>query len=454
MKKKEHFMALEELLKDTKIKLWIADYKKKPNTQRIYLQGIQAYTDYTKKSPTQIIEESKADIRAGKLMDERIIFEDFTFFNESLTDSGLAPKTIAGHITGIKSFFAKFYIEVPHIKSDKKIKSLEKNKKVPSKEDLQAVLSVTTPLEKCLILVGCTSGLSAEEVRNLTLEEYCSGYDETDEICTLQLRRKKTGVDFITFLPMETTKAINSYLEYRERELKTNDVVKERSLKKQRVIRDSKGKATGYLFISEHVPNKYNETKNEELRKISHNSYMKIFQQISNKAQKNTAYGDWNLIRSHNLRRYFYSTLINGGADSFTVEYLSGHAIPESQLAYIVPSPEKLKERYKKYIPYLTVSKNLDVSTSPEYKAALERAEKAESEVVRVSVERDEIQKLRDEIRIAREDAANARNDFDMIAQYYEEEIKNMKSNPKQKFRRIEFLPDDGKEPDNLEDFE
>lgn len=446
MKKKEHFMELEELFKDTKIKLWIADYKKKPNTQRIYLQGILAYTDYTKKSPTQIIEESKADIRAGKLMDERTIFEDFTLFNESLADSGLAPKTIAGHVTGVKSFFMKYYIEVPRIRSDKKIKSLEKNKKVPSKEDLQTVLSVTSPLEKCLVLVGCTSGLSAEEVRNLTLEDYFSGYDKTDEICTLQLRRTKTDVDFITFLPMETTRAINAYLEYRERELKNNDVVKERSLKKQRITRNNKGEATGYLFISEHVPNIYNETKNEELRKVSHNSYMKIFQQISNKAQKNTAYGDWNLIRSHNLRRYFYSALINGGADSFTVEFLAGHTIPESQWAYIVADPKKLKEQYQKYIPYLTIEKSLDISTSPEYINAIERAEKAEAEAVRVSVEREELNRVRAQL-----ESMSA--SFDSLWNMYQQDAKQQKPEAEKGFRKVRIIPSD-LEPSRLEDFE
>ncbi|HOW15047.1 tyrosine-type recombinase/integrase [Methanosarcina sp.] len=429
-------MKIVELLKDSKIKVWMAEYKNKPNTQRIYLQGMRAYTDYTHKSPTQLIDEAKADIRAGKLMDERAIFEEFTLFNESLIDAGLAPKTRASHVTGVKSFFMKYYIDMPRLRNDKKIKSLEKNKRVPSKEDLQAVLSVSSPLEKCLVLVGCTSGLSAEEVRNLTLEEYFSGYDENDEICTLPLRRTKTEVDFITFLPKETTRAINSYLQYRERELKANNVVKERSLKKQRITRNSKGEATGYLFIREHVPNKYNETKNEELRQVTHNSYMKIFQQISNKAQKNTAYGDWNLIRSHNLRRYFYSALINAGADIFTVDFLSGHAIPESQFAYIVADPKKLKEKYKKYTAYLTIQKDLDISTSPEYQAAIDRAEKAEAEAVRVSVERAELQKLKGDIEELYRRLKNTPEGFDLAAPIMH------KLHPK----KLLLLPDDGRE--------
>lgn len=404
-------MKIDKLLNDNKIKVWMSEYRNKPNTQRIYLQAMRAYTDFTHKSPTQLIEEAKADIRAGKFMDERAVFEDFTLFNGYLIDTGLAPKTRASHITGVKSFFRKYYIDVPQLRNDKKVKPLEINKKVPSKEDLQTVLSVATPLEKCLILVGCTSGLSAEEVRNLTLEKYLSGYDKTDEICTLQLRRTKTEVDFIPFLPKETTRAINTYLECRERTLKSNDVVKERSLKKQRITRNEKGEATGYLFISEHVPNKYNETKNEELRKISHDSYMKIFQQISNKAQKNTAYGDWNLIRSHNLRRYFYSALINAGADIFTVEFLSGHAVPDSQWAYIVAKPEALKEQYKKYIPYLAIEKSLDVSVAPEYQAVLAENEKLRAVAATTIVERQELQQLK--------------ADFDKINKIYSKMFEN-----------------------------
>jgi integrase len=426
-------MEIPELLEDSKIKIWMSEYKNKPNTQRIYLQAMRAYTDFTKKSPKELIEEAKADIRAGKFMDERAIFEDFTLFNGFLIDSGLAPKTRSSHLTGVKSFFRKYYIEVPQIRNDNRVKPLEKNKKIPTKEDLQAVLNVCDPLEKALILTGCSSGLSAEEVRNLRLEDYFSGYDENDKIATLQLRRTKTDIDFITFLSPEATRAINDYLEYRERTLKGTDKLKERGLKKQRIRSDEKGRATGYLFIREHVPNEYSKTQSEELRQISHNCYMKMFQTISLKAQKNTAYGDWNLIRSHNLRKYFYSALLNAGADIFTVDYLAGHVIPDSQAAYFVVNPKSLKETYKKYIPYLTIQKELNVSESPEFLKLKSENETLAREAVRATVERAEIQKLREEIEQIKELDRNTSALMQLLMQSPEamEIMKNMKSQQK-----------------------
>ncbi len=391
-------MEIAELLKDNKTRIWISEYKNKPNTQRNYLQAMKFFTDFTGKSPSQLIDEAKNDIRAGKFMDERAIFEDFTLFNGCLLESKLAPKTRATHITGVKSFFKKFYIELPQIRNAKKVKPLAINKKVPSKEDLQEVLAVCSPLEKCLVLVGCTSGLSAEEIRNLKLEDYFRGYDKNDEIATLQLRRTKTETDFITFLSPEATTAINTYLQYRERILKAGDIHREKSLKKQRITRNEKGEAVGYLFINEHVPNDYAKTQNEELRQLSHNGYMKIYQRIATKAQKNTPSGDWGLIRSHNMRRYFYSSLVNAGADIFAVEFLSGHTLPDSQSAYFIADANKLKEIYKKYIPYLTIEKSLDVSVSPEYQKLADENRRLVTEVARVSVERIELEKLKNAV--------------------------------------------------------
>jgi hypothetical protein len=133
-------------------------------------------------------------------------------------------------------------------------------------------------------------------------------------------------------------------------------------LSKQKVTSDN-----GFLFIKQHIHDTYLETKDEDERKLDRDTLMKIYRGMSEKAQKNTPKMDWNLIRSHNIRKYFNSAMLNSGADSFFVEFCMGHTLDETRAAYFRASPEKLKEIYLKYVPYLTIQKEIDIEKHPDF---------------------------------------------------------------------------------------
>src|SRR5690606_22944794 len=103
----------------------------------------------------------------------------------------------------------------------------------------------------------------------------------------------------------------------------------------------------------------------------------------------------YNAVRSHTMRKYFNSALLNGGCDSFFVEYCMGHTLDDTRAAYFRGSPEKLKEIYEKYIPYLTIQKELNISESPEYIKIKSENEVLAREAVRATVEREEIQRMK-----------------------------------------------------------
>lgn len=359
-------MPEDILLKDMKVHLWLANYKDKPNTRNAYLIAMRMYSNFTKKTPTAMINEAKSDIRAGKFMDERAVFADLILFAEHLSDQKLAPKTQALRLAAIKSFYSCHYVETPKLKKGK-VKPLEKNKAIPTKQDLQDVLKASDLLSKAIVLTGVSSGLGSNEIKNLKIKTFKAGYDPVTEIGTLTMRREKTDVDFITFLTPETTRAINDYLAYRSRTIKGRDPKREFQLAKQRVTSDD-----GYLFILQNVPIEYLQTHDEELRKITRNAFEKLYNGLSTASGKNTTAGNWNLIRSHNMRKYFNSALLNAGADSFFVEFLMGHELDATRAAYFRANPDKLKELYKKFMSYLTIQPELDVSTNPEFRNAIE----------------------------------------------------------------------------------
>ena len=63
-------------------------------------------------------------------------------------------------MNGVQSFYRSCDIELPSLGRNK-AKVLEKNKDIPTKEDLQEVLKICDPLERAVLLVGASSGLSS-----------------------------------------------------------------------------------------------------------------------------------------------------------------------------------------------------------------------------------------------------------------------------------------------------
>lgn len=407
-------MKVTKLKQDPVIIEWLETMNAKLNTEIAYLQGMQDFTEYTGKDPETLLTEAEEDIRTGRLMRQRKIKSDLIGFRKYLQDDGKAPLTVKGRIVGVKSFFETFDIEIPKLPRTGKAKALEKNKKIPSKEDLQEVLKVADPLEKAILLTGASSGLGANEISNITVGEFKRGYDPETGITTLPLRREKVEFDFITFLSPEASIAVWDYLEYRSRTVDTNQTRKKSRLEKQKVYNDN-----DCLFICRQIPAEFLEKQDDNLRKLDTRALTKVYRRLAEKARKSTPCGDWGFIRSHNIRKYFNSALLNAGADSFFVEFTMGHTLNETQGAYFRASPDKLKEIYKKYIPYLTVQKELDISESPEYQKIKQENETLAREAVRATVERSELQDLRRQMDELRELLASPKTEGDkMVADH------------------------------------
>jgi integrase len=391
-------MKVTELKRDPLIIEWMQTIDAKTNTEKTYLQGMQDFTEFTGKSPESLLEEAESDIKSGKLMRQRKIKAYLIGFRKMLQDSGKAPLTVKGRMTGVRSFFENFDIEIPKLPRTGKAKPLEKNKEIPSKNDLQAVLKVADPLEKAILLTGASSGLGANEICNLLVEDFKRGFDPLTGITTLQLRREKVEFDFTTFLSPEASQAVWDYLDYRNRTVDTNLAWKKMRLEKQKVYSND-----NHLFICRQIPAEFLETKDDNLRKLDTRAVTKVYRRLAEKARKSTPCGDWGFIRSHNIRKCFNSSLLNAGADSFFVEYCMGHTLDDTRAAYFRASPEKLKEIYKKYVPYLNIQKELNVSESPEYQKIKYENSVLQAETARHVVERSELQELRAEVKKIKE---------------------------------------------------
>lgn len=348
-------MKIFELRNDQLVIQWL-DNINKPNTINSYLSGLQNFTEWTGKTPDELITEAEEESKL--LMRKRKITGYLIGFKKYLQEQSLAPLSQKSYFMGVKAFYQFNYIDLPKLKSDN-AKPLRQNRNIPNKEDLQDVLKVCDPLEKAILLCGAASGLSANELTNLRVNDFKTGYDPETGITTLDLRRQKVELDFVTFLTPEASAAVTDYLSYRNRAVKTKEIKRLKQLEKQKVFSDS-----NYLFITRKVADDFLIDHDDEKRKIDKNTFMKLYRDISEKAQKITAAGNWNLIRSHNIRKYFNSTLLNAGMGFFYVEEMMGHTLPSTQEHYYRANKDKLREMYAQYIPYLTITKPLDITDS------------------------------------------------------------------------------------------
>ncbi|WP_410509756.1 hypothetical protein RSJ42_05930 [Methanosarcina hadiensis] len=382
-------MKSDELKNELNVKKWFKNIKAKDRTKISYLFSMQQYTEFTGMTPEELL--SQAEEEMGLPIRRRQLKDHILDFRDDLIQQGLSDFTVKGRIAAVKSFYTSFDIAPPKIRGDSRPVTKKENDQIPTKEDLQDCIAVCDPLEKAIMLAGISSGLAATEVRNLKLSEFKKGYDPETEITTLSLRREKTGVDFITFFSPEASRAIWDYLEYRNRQIKTTNKLRQSQLEKQRTTENS------YLFILHKVSYDYLETHDEELRKISEYAMLKIYKEISNKARKNSKSGSYNFIRSHTMRKYFNSTLLNAGCDSFHTEFWMGHALDDTQAAYFRANIQQQKELYLKFVPHLIIQKELNVAESPEYIRIKNENEVLARESIKHVVERQEILKINTE---------------------------------------------------------
>jgi len=307
-------MKQSELENNELIKEWFAAIEAAPNTRAGYLQGMALYTDFTGRTPDQLLEEAESEIKSGLLMRKRSIRKHLLDFREMIKAKGYAPKTIKNHMVAVKSFYKTFDIDLPTLNKRRSFQAspTEKNKFELKKEHIQEALKHAYIRNRAIILSITSSGLGQSDILDIRVGKFKEGYDKKTGITTLRIRRIKTKYDFITFFSPEASQAIWDYIEWRNRKPKNighPDIME--AWQKRRVRSDN-----DYLFIKHNIPDSYLKTLDEDERRLKPQGLMDIFRETAKRMGLESDKGQWQYFRAHNLRKFFNSTLLNNGADA------------------------------------------------------------------------------------------------------------------------------------------
>lgn len=367
-----------ELLDDL-VEIWFLKKDIRKGTQKSYNIALKQYCEYTSKSPSELIEEAEDEESKGIKLSRRKIQNYMLGYRKMLEESGKAPKTINLYLSSVRSFYDTFDIILPKIKLKRGDICLEDNYgKLLTKEDILKLANTAAPRERALIYLMALSGMAQNEARNITISKFLESASEAigakldnfydlfdheneilEEILTLSIIRQKVNYRYITFIPPEAIREIINY-------------IKERCYGRNEKIRIQNSNEP--LFV------------NNQGEKMSSDLIVTNFRRIGLKIglyKKPKAYSYW---RSHALRKYFISTIVNELGDKVLADFLAGHKIDDTTRAYWYMDPEKLKKRYMKALQFLSLD-NIKVKDfeSSEFRKLNQSLEEKDVEIARIN---------------------------------------------------------------------
>lgn len=321
----------------------------KQSTLDQYKIYLKEYSDFNKMTLTELLEEAEEEEQKGKRWKHRTLKKRLIQYRTYLFDKH-SKLTAKQRFIKIQAFYTHFDIEIHNLPKFNE-KNLEANRKIAftdllTKEELRMAIDVNiSPIIKPLILFMASSGCARAETLSLTVEDYINATKSyhnggsIEEILetlnhvenvvpTWNILRIKTNKYYTTFSSPESTKAINIYLQGRQDKL----------------------------------------TLKSKLFKISEDYVVELF--IRTNDTLGLGYvGKFRKLRTHMLRKFHASSLMNDGMSRDLVNDLEGRTKPITDEAYFFNNDEVLFEEYVKHLPAVTIMEDVKKITikSPEF---------------------------------------------------------------------------------------
>lgn len=308
----------------------------------VYQHALAAYENYNGMTLEELLNEADLEEENKIRWKRRTLKSRLIDFRNYLIDYGYAKETINTMMKRVNTFYRHYEIEIHHLPKVN-IKSTVEIK-IPTKDDLQKAINISSPLMKAIILTLSSSGLSKVDALKLTIQDFMEAtkeyHNETDVYKTLEilkekddviptfgLVRTKTSKFHYTFCSPEATIAIVQYLLSRTEKL----------------------------------------TPESKLFKISYHWLTVKFEDLNEQLNLGVTEGnEYAVLRCHTLRKYHATTLKDDGLSIDVINSFQGKARNKVDAAYFVDTPEKLKVRYMEHVSCLAVDmeiKNIDLKS-------------------------------------------------------------------------------------------
>lgn len=321
----------------------------KPTTKKGYKYSLKQYTDFHQMTLEELLQEAEEEEEQGIRWKHRKLKQRLITFRNWLQNNFL-NNTAKKNFGRVTTFYRHHEIEIhklpPFNEKNSNFSEAITFDKLPDKDIIKHALKVTkSPVMRAIILLMSSSGCAMAETLSLTVKDFIEATrqyhnkndvyevlnilkERDDVIPTFKLRRQKNNKFYYTFCTPEATLEIVDYLLSRKKQL----------------------------------------TGNDKLFKIHEVWLSSKFAELNDMLNLGKV-GEHRRLRSHMLRKFHASYLLNAGMSKDDVNCLQGKSRNSTDESYFFDDPKKLQEKYIRYMNAITI--NLDVNNleikSPEY---------------------------------------------------------------------------------------
>lgn len=300
---------------------WLRGYKK--GSRRVYRSAFGMFLDWAKRTPKQMVAERKADLKeedvATQHRYERLVLD---CFREKKAESASTAFSI---VKAVRAFFGHHYMPLRF----RRLEAQEFSKGVkpvyvdyiPTREDLKAMVEVANVRDRAIVLTLASTGVSGD-ICELTRQQFETKWGKENPICLAPrggyLYRTKTGVKMRPFLTHDAAQAVKVYLKMR---------------------RDK----SPWLFVDKGG------------KKLSGEAVNKIVVRLAQRAAIPIPPGS--RVRMHCFRKFFNEAANYADVTREWICILYGHEVDGSEEFYVTATEDKLREKFKRIEPHLSVSR-------------------------------------------------------------------------------------------------
>jgi integrase len=321
---------------DPALNRWLDTITKK-STKWGYRTAYRAYTLFTGKSASELIDEAIEDAkkdpreRRDTVLKRLIEFYHWMKNEYPQKSRGKGPKRIVGKgstdkranvtVNSIRSFYATFGITVRMKGRHALPRPRIKNKRMKVATDQVKILvdHARTPRDRAILLTLFQSGMDVSTLCSLKYGDIAEALKKEEQPVKLELFRRKSGTEYYTFLGKDAVESIKVYLA----DLKSRG---------RRFRHDTP------LFVKERgTTGLTTNLVQNMMRTVALKSGL-IDEENNGKA--------FNPLGPHALRESFGSIMINSGVPDTIVDFWLGHTIGEMAEAYKGVQLESLKQIY------------------------------------------------------------------------------------------------------------
>jgi len=386
---------------------WLGTTTRK-GTRNIYRGAFKKYAQFTGMTSEQLIDEAledaKKDIRERKDIVKTRLLQFYSWLKEeypiksrgngkhTVIGKGLSDTSASTAVGAIRSFYSTYeiYVKMRGRQSLPKPKIVNKRMQLNTADIKLLVDHARSPRDRAIILTMFQGGMDASTLCSIKYGDLIKGLESKEHPIKLELFRKKSGIDYYTFLGHDAIEVLKAY------------------------INDMESKGVEYedntpLFLKQSIKARqfeplYSGLVANMLKKIAIASGL-VNDKLNGKK--------FNPVSPHALRENFGSIMINKGVPDSIVDFWLGHAVSDMAEAYKGRRFEELKRMYAERESFISI-------TAPS--SDLKKFEKSNQELKNVLVDLStENKKLRDRVDDLEKFRMKTRQQIDELVEFRKE---------------------------------